>query len=163
MTTGAVEMFHSSRKLTVQSIFGGNKKSWFEVTDKTEDVVESDSSSVHFMTDFHGASGLKHISEDASFMNVFLATLRFDSVLQEHSLSIADSWDMVRRSIVDDQLSDPFLKQCITKYFALMCVLFLDVVENRTGDVGLVGIYIACASIVGSRRRSYCASRKPAK
>jgi hypothetical protein len=46
---------------------------------------------------------------------------------------------------------------------ALMCALFLDVVENRTGDVGLIGIYIACASIVGGRRRSYCASRKPAK
>jgi superfamily II DNA helicase RecQ len=233
MTTGAAEMFHSSRKLTVQSIFGGSKKRWFEVTDTAEEVVESDSSPVRFMKDFHGASGLEHISEDASCMNAFLATVRFDSVLQEHSLSISDSWDMVHGSIVDDQLSDMFLKQCITKYFAgtfhackrnpfltahsvqgsrlrvclerntlnryeseavlllqfarnclkqeksfvpvrvskildtlgnvaqdvdesvmrslhaLMCALFLDVVENRTGDVGLIGIYIACASIVG--------------
>jgi hypothetical protein len=258
MTTGVAEMFHSSRKLTVQSIFGGSRKRWFEVIDTTEEVVEFDSSPVRFMTDFNGASGLEHIYEDASCMNSFLETVRFESVLQEHSMSIADSWDMVhgslfhtsfcwRDSIVDYQLSDLFLKQCIKKYFAgtfhackrnpfltahsvqgsrlrvclekntlnryeteavlllqfarnclkqekpfvpvrvskilntmgnvaqdvdesvmrslhaLMCALFLDVVENRTGDVGLIGIYIACASILGGRRRSYCASRKPAK
>ena len=230
--TSASELFHSSRKLTVQSIFGGSKKRWFEVTHITEEV-ESDSSPVRFMKDFHGASGLEHISESASCMNAFLATVRFDSVLQEHSLSMADSWDMVHGSMADDHLSAPFLKRCITKYFsgafhackrnpfitahsvqgsrlrvclekntlnryeaeavlllqfarnclkqdksfvpvrvskildtlenvaqdvdesvmrslhALMCALFLDVVENRTGDVGLIGIYIACASIVG--------------
>jgi hypothetical protein len=32
---------------------------------------------------------------------------------------------------------------------ALMCALFFDVVEHRSGDVGLMGVYIACASIVG--------------
>jgi hypothetical protein len=230
--TSAAEMFHSSRKLTVQSIFGGSKKRWFEVTHTTEEVG-SDSSPVRFMKDFHGASGLEHIAESASCMNAFLATVRFDSVLQEHSLSMVDSWDMVHGSMADDHLSAPYLKRCITKYFAgafhackrnpfitahsvqgsrlrvclekntlnryeaeavlllqfarnclkqnrsfvpvrvsrivetlenhaqdvdesvmrslhaLMCALFLDVVEHRSGDVGLMGVYIACASIVG--------------
>jgi hypothetical protein len=81
--TNAAEMFRSAPKLTVQSIFGGSKKRWFEVSECAGEE-ESGSSPVRYMKAFRGASGLEHIAEDASRMNAFLATVRFDSVLQEH-------------------------------------------------------------------------------
>jgi superfamily II DNA helicase RecQ len=228
----AAEMFRSASKLTVQSVFGGSKKRWFEVSHCTDDD-ETDSCPVRFMKKFHGASGLEHIGEDPSRMNAFMATVRFDNVLQEHSISITESWDLVHSSISEEHLPIAFLKRCVAKYFAgafsacqknpfitshsvqgsrlrvclekntleryeseavlllkfsdnclkeeknfvpenvvkslgdlsasaqdevpsimrklhaLMCALFLDVIEPRKGDVGFIGVYVACASIVG--------------
>jgi Orsellinic acid/F9775 biosynthesis cluster protein D len=76
----AANMFRSATKMNLQSVFGGSKKRWFEVSFCAAGL-ESDSCPVRFMKDFHGAPRLDHIGEDSSRMNAFLATIRFDIVL----------------------------------------------------------------------------------
>jgi len=226
------DMFRGAPEITLQSVFGGSKKRWFEVG-YSGDYAEAESCPGRFIAEFHGDSGLEHVGDDPSRMNAFLATVRFDSVLQGHGISEADSWELVHGTAGEDVTNGAMFKRWVNKYFshafracqktpvitshsvqgsrlrvslerntldryeseavlllkfaancikekksfvseiltrkvselqsvwhedesvvlrkvhALMCTIFLDVIEPRQGDVGFIGVYVACASIVG--------------
>jgi hypothetical protein len=114
--TSPSDMFRDAVKFSLQSIFGGSKKRWFEVSFEAGDI-ENSSCPLRFMKQFNVSAGIEHVGDDPSRMNDFLATVRSDSILKEHGINIADSWMPIRGEDQGRNQTHVTMSCCVNQYF----------------------------------------------
>lgn len=97
LLTDGNDCYSLLKSVNVQTIFGGSKKRWFEVSLAVQDA-ENDSCPIRYLTEFQGSLGASNLDEDVSHMNSFLSVSRFDQVLSGCGIPLETAWHLVRDS-----------------------------------------------------------------
>jgi hypothetical protein len=85
----------SFMRIKVQSVFGGNKRRYFEVS-ATNGGTELGRGPMRFLSSFRENIEASINFSESRMMNAFLATTRFDSYLLENGIQMEAAWSMTR-------------------------------------------------------------------